>query len=217
MAAQKAQERADHETRQRQLHSVQSGQALDQAAKREVAEAQRLQQRRRHDVVFKRVCQKWSLVSVVNRFNGQADQWRLGDIMKGGDRDLLTCVVYKIVPVNAQGQEVDPLTGEVIESDFSEKLRQKIGANLWMHCKQGDFNRNKGALLPANFDKKKNCGEYLDVVLNRRFSDSSFRDLVPNTQMVNLNCICDSEWYKRNAGNGTYSTTSQSHNHIQTD
>ena len=76
-------------------------------------EEQKIAERKKKNIKFKRICQEWSLEAIVNRYHNQEDAWNLEEVMKGGHRDLLICKRWKVVRTNDDGKEVDEDGNEV--------------------------------------------------------------------------------------------------------
>lgn len=130
--------------------------------------------RRKKNIIFKRVCQQWSIISVVNRFYENKDAWNLQDLMRGGKRDLLVCKKWKVVMVNDNGEEVDK-EGNVIP----KKKQQPKKKDDKKKPKKGAKKPKKKAPKPDPALGKvnvKKCGNYLLTVLNQRFKDKRVKD-----------------------------------------
>lgn len=143
-----------------------------QAAKT-VQAVQAVEERKTKDVIFKRICDEWSLESIINRNWNNDDAWNLGGTVKGGTSDLLVCKRWRVVRVNDDGKEVD--------EDGKPNPQPNNNATNPVN------NTSTNTTVPSNsttpptplgpIDKSK-CGTYLVIILNQRFSNDRIKDYV---------------------------------------
>ena len=146
--------------------------AVQEKIKQTLKEIEKIQRmkRTRKNIKFKRICDRWKVISIVNRDYNQPDAWALEDLQAGGDRDLLVCDRWKVIMINDDGSEINE-SGEVVTPE-PEAPKNTITPIPTQNNTPPQPQPELGTI-----DIKK-CGNYLLAVLNQRFSNRVIKDYV---------------------------------------
>lgn len=115
------------------------------------------EQKNRENIKWERQCVKWSLQAILNRYFEHDHAWDLKGVWKEGNGNHYTCVEWKMVRIGDFGKipdAIDPKNPAIVPTTPSSAPSAPVQVN------------------------KKKCNQYINVVLNKRWKDADFKDLV---------------------------------------
>jgi carbonic anhydrase len=134
---------------------------------------------------FKRICEKWEVESIMNRHWDNEQSWDLPDLITGGEKDLLVCKKWKVVLVNDDGKEVQekPIPDIPVPTIPQAPSTPAPPTNTTAQPQSSPSNQTTPPPPPIELPDigpidTKQCGTYLTLVLNQRFSNLRVKDYV---------------------------------------